>query len=73
MSAITGRRMVVFVALALVAAGQARALDRAFSVATGDWNSAGSWTPSGVPGAADIVTIDSGTSPSTATPASPGS
>jgi len=60
MSAFTGRRVVAFVALALAAAGRARALDRAFSVGTGDWNSAGSWTPNGVPGAADVVTITSG-------------
>ena len=61
MSAFAGRRFIAFAALLLATAGHAHALDRALNVASGDWNSAGSWTPSGVPGAGDVVTISNGT------------
>ena len=53
------RCVLTLIALAL-SAGAAHAT--AFNdAANGDWNSSATWSPAGVPGAGDSVTIDSNT------------
>jgi len=44
--------------LVSLAAGPAWAVDRSWNVGTGNWGSAGNWSPSGVPTASDIVWLN---------------
>jgi len=43
---------------AVLAAPQARAIARTWTAGNGSWNTAGNWTPNGVPTAADDLTIN---------------
>ncbi len=55
-----GRAMIALTGAVLIAAaGEARAIDKAWNVGNGNWNTAGNWSPAGVPGAADRVFIGS--------------
>jgi hypothetical protein len=53
-------RILAVVVLLVAAHGTARAQTKSWSVTTGDWSAADSWSPSGLPGTTDDVSITNG-------------